>query len=489
MVGELEFRAIESVCWDADARLADMDADGVDLQVVSPTPVFFSYDRPADQAHQGRPDLQRPHPRVRRRTSGSCRSARCRCRTPTRRAPSSTAASPPGTPGVEIGNHVGDRDLDDAGIVAFLQHCAEVGAPGARAPVGHAGRTPARPVDGPLAGRDAGRDAPVVAGDDPRRRVRRRAAASLRICFAHGGGSFAFWLGRLDNAWHRRGDIVRGRSQHPPSHYVDRFFVDSVVFDAAPLRLLVDTLGEDQVMVGSDYPYPLGERPAGNVVRPPSSSPTTSATSCCRGTRSGSSAGPDPSRLRRTDSPGNESSHDGFTGTCSCRSDVAFDSARAGRGPAKRRHVTGSEAVTRGPVLRASSVTASEPLTRGPERRHQADPTRPQEHATEPRARAGSVAAVSVAMRAYFFFAHWRPRSSRAAISASDGARTAVRRPAGGTGRGGSGLSPSFEDTRLERSVRVSPGWNCPTAMVSASPATARNASAEPSIWADDVCG
>jgi aminocarboxymuconate-semialdehyde decarboxylase len=60
---------------------------------------------------------------------------------------------------------------------------------------------------------------------------------------------------------------VRGRSQHPPSHYVDRFFVDSVVFDPAPLRLLVDTLGEDQVMVGSDYPYPLGERPAGNVVR------------------------------------------------------------------------------------------------------------------------------------------------------------------------------------------------------------------------------
>ena len=91
--------------------------------------------------------------------------------------------------------------------------------------------------------------------------------ATLRLCFAHGGGSFAFWLGRLDNAWHRRADVVRGRSQHPPSHYVDRFFVDSVVFDPAPLRLLVETLGEDQVMVGSDYPYPLGERPAGNVVR------------------------------------------------------------------------------------------------------------------------------------------------------------------------------------------------------------------------------
>jgi aminocarboxymuconate-semialdehyde decarboxylase len=40
-----------------------------------------------------------------------------------------------------------------------------------------------------------------------------------------------------------------------------------VVFEPSALRLLVDTLGEDQVVVGSDYPYPLGERPVGEVVR------------------------------------------------------------------------------------------------------------------------------------------------------------------------------------------------------------------------------
>ncbi len=56
-------------------------------------------------------------------------------------------------------------------------------------------------------------------------------------------------------------------SQHEPSHYLGRFYVDSVVFDERPLRLLIDTIGPDRVMVGSDYPYPLGERAVGSVVR------------------------------------------------------------------------------------------------------------------------------------------------------------------------------------------------------------------------------
>ena len=93
-----------------------------------------------------------------------------------------------------------------------------------------------------------------------------RVDRSLRICFAHGGGSFPLWLGRMDNAWHKRPDVV-GTSEHPPSHYVDRFSVDSVVFDRARPAAAGRQLGHTQVMVGSDYPYPLGERPAGAVVR------------------------------------------------------------------------------------------------------------------------------------------------------------------------------------------------------------------------------
>lgn len=93
-----------------------------------------------------------------------------------------------------------------------------------------------------------------------------RIPASLRLCFAHGGGSFPFWVGRMDNAWHQRPDVV-GTSPHPPSHYLDRFSVDTVVFDERALRLLVETMGGERVMLGSDYPYPFGERPAGDLIR------------------------------------------------------------------------------------------------------------------------------------------------------------------------------------------------------------------------------
>ena len=93
-----------------------------------------------------------------------------------------------------------------------------------------------------------------------------RLPRDLRICFAHGGGSFTFLLGRLENAWHRR-DVVRGQSTAPPSAYLDRFEVDSAVYDGRALRYLVDVMGPSSVLLGSDYPFPLGEEHVGQVIR------------------------------------------------------------------------------------------------------------------------------------------------------------------------------------------------------------------------------
>ena len=118
-----------------------------------------------------------------------------------------------------------------------------------------------------------------------------RLPADLRICFAHGGGSFTFLLGRLENAWHRR-DIVRGRSTAPPSAYLDRFDVDSAVYDARALRYLVDVMGPSSVLLGSDYPFPLGEEHVGQVDPRRAGSRPTSSTACSAATPSSSSGSP-----------------------------------------------------------------------------------------------------------------------------------------------------------------------------------------------------
>jgi aminocarboxymuconate-semialdehyde decarboxylase len=89
---------------------------------------------------------------------------------------------------------------------------------------------------------------------------------SLKLCFAHGGGSFPYLLGRVDNAWRNR-DIVREDCPRVPSSYVDRFYVDAAVFSGEALELLVKTMGEDRVMLGSDYPFPLGEQQVGSLIR------------------------------------------------------------------------------------------------------------------------------------------------------------------------------------------------------------------------------
>ncbi|MFI6820066.1 amidohydrolase family protein [Micromonospora sp. NPDC050187] len=267
MVGETEFRPVGPQAWDAPTRLSDMDADGVDVQVVSPTPVFFSYDRPADQAAKVARifnDLT-----LELTTAGGDRLVPF-CQVPLQDPDAACAeldrCLAAGHAGVEIGNHVGDRDLDDEGVVTFLQHCASVGAPVFVHPWDmpdgpRLDRWMARWLTGMPAETHLSVLALILGG------VFDRVPDTLKLCFAHGGGSFPFWLGRADNAWHRRGDLVRGRSTRPPSHYVDRFLVDTVVFEPAALRLLVDTLGASQVVLGSDYPYPLGERPVGDVVR------------------------------------------------------------------------------------------------------------------------------------------------------------------------------------------------------------------------------
>jgi aminocarboxymuconate-semialdehyde decarboxylase len=267
MLGDREFRRITDACWNADTRLADMDADGIDVQVVLPTPVFFGYDRtPADGARVAgifndltldvcaqAPDRLLPFCQVPLQDTDAAVRELDRC-----------LAN--GHCGVEIGNHVGDADLDSSGVLAFLQHCADQDVPVFVHPWDMTPSPRLEPwmlewlVGMPAESQLSLLHLALSGAFD-------RLPTTLRVGFAHGGGSFAYWLGRADNAWHQRRDLVGADSEHPPSHYAERVYVDSVVFTEAALRVLLDAHGADRVVLGSDYPYPLGERPAGRVIR------------------------------------------------------------------------------------------------------------------------------------------------------------------------------------------------------------------------------
>jgi aminocarboxymuconate-semialdehyde decarboxylase len=88
----------------------------------------------------------------------------------------------------------------------------------------------------------------------------------LRIGFAHGGGGFPHTLGRIDHGFKVRPDLCATDAATPPREMVRRFYVDSLVHDAAALRYLVELMGVDRVALGSDYPFPLGEAEPGALV-------------------------------------------------------------------------------------------------------------------------------------------------------------------------------------------------------------------------------
>jgi len=80
------------------------------------------------------------------------------------------------------------------------------------------------------------------------------ACPDLKVCIAHGGGLACFGMGRLDRGWQVRAE-ARHHIQKPPSTYQRRLHYDCVVGSEAALRFLLDRVGADRVVLGSDWPF------------------------------------------------------------------------------------------------------------------------------------------------------------------------------------------------------------------------------------------
>ncbi|HYD00431.1 MAG TPA: amidohydrolase family protein [Phycisphaerales bacterium] len=91
----------------------------------------------------------------------------------------------------------------------------------------------------------------------------------LRIGFAHGGGSFAGTIGRIEHGYAARPDLCATECPVSPRSWIERgaVYVDSLVHDAGSLRELIRVFGAERIALGSDYPFPLGEERPGATIR------------------------------------------------------------------------------------------------------------------------------------------------------------------------------------------------------------------------------
>ncbi|MGH8216604.1 MAG: amidohydrolase family protein [Rhodanobacteraceae bacterium] len=260
------FREVWQNAFDPEFRREECAKLGVDVQVISTVPVLFSYWAKPNQARE-------LHRFLNEDTAETCRKY------PRHYAGIGTVPlqSPRlaieemehcieqlGLQGVQIGSHVNSWNLDAPELFPFFEAAADLGAAIMIHPWDMMGKETMPKYWLPwLVGMPAeqSRAACCLIFGDVLERL-----PGLRIAFAHGGGSFPFTIGRIEHGFRMRPDLVAVDNSREPREYFRRLFFDSCVHDPQALRYLLDVVGADRVMLGTDYPFPLGEQQPGSGI-------------------------------------------------------------------------------------------------------------------------------------------------------------------------------------------------------------------------------
>ena len=260
------FRDVHANCWEPRGRLNDCDEHGVDVQVISTVPVMFSYwARPKDTLDLSRllndhiASVVEEHPRrfvglgtvpMQDAELAVVELERC--------------VKELGLAGMEIGSHINGWNLDDAKVFPVLEAAQDLGAAVFVHPWEMLGRERMSRYWLPwLVGMPAETSLSIcsmIFGGVFEKLPR------LRVLFAHGGGAFPATLGRIEHGFTVRPDLVAAENQINPRDYLGRFYVDSLVHDAEMLRYMIKLMGANSIALGSDYPFPLGEREPGKLI-------------------------------------------------------------------------------------------------------------------------------------------------------------------------------------------------------------------------------
>ena len=277
MIDGTLFRSVSRTSFDIDFRIEQYAAAGVGVQVVCTVPVMFSYHLPASPAaalirhlNHHIAEQQRAWPRqVIGLGALPLQDARRAI------AEAEHCARELDLPGVQIGSNVNNRNLDDPELFDVFSACQDLGLAIMVHPWNMMGTEHLSDYWLPwLVGMPAEQARAIcsmIFGGVFER------LPDLRVCFAHGGGSFPFTIGRIEHGFNRRPDLVAVRNPVNPRDYIGRFWVDSVTHDPQALSYLIDVMGEDRVALGTDYPFPLGEQQPGQAIRALNPSPALAA--------------------------------------------------------------------------------------------------------------------------------------------------------------------------------------------------------------------
>jgi aminocarboxymuconate-semialdehyde decarboxylase len=88
----------------------------------------------------------------------------------------------------------------------------------------------------------------------------------LKLCLLHGGGFFPYQLGRFDRGLTAGTGSARMPAAHPPSKYLKNLYFDNLVYRIETVEYLKRMVGSEHVMVGTDYPYELGDSMAAEKI-------------------------------------------------------------------------------------------------------------------------------------------------------------------------------------------------------------------------------
>lgn len=266
------FREIESNCWDPVTRMHECDAHKVSMQVLSTVPVMFSYwAKPNDALDLSKflndhiagivknyPDrfiglgtvpMQSPKLAIKE-------MERC--------------VKELGLAGIEIGSHIEasegreEWNLNDENLFEFFQAAEELNAAIFVHPWDMMGKKEMPKYWLPwLVGMPAETSRAIcsmIFGGIFER------LKNLKVCFAHGGGSFPFTIGRIEHGFNVRPDLCAVDNNINPREYIGKFYLDSLVHDKDALKYIINLMGENKICLGSDYPFPLGEHIPGKLI-------------------------------------------------------------------------------------------------------------------------------------------------------------------------------------------------------------------------------